>query len=387
MQINDKQITSYIQSHYAQFIADVKELAKIPAPSLQEDQRSRWLHTYIKTKLHAKGHVDSVGNVIFEQNNHKTDYIVLTAHMDIVFNDVDGIPIYEDNERIYGPGIGDNTVNVIALLYVYQYIVDAHISLPFNIIFACTCAEEGLGNLKGAKQICKAYPAPCFMIGLDLYHNACITKPVGSRRYKITIQAQGGHSYHDFGNTNAILQAGELLYELKDFKVGTRARSTFNVGRIQGGTTINSIAKYCTILFEIRSAHKESLHAMDERFIHLMNRYKGAMNLLWELIGDRPCAHEQDDRNIERMKQCLQDIHRAYKEPLTFTSGSTDCNAFATMGIPAISFGCCLGQGAHTRSEFIEKKSMEKGIFFLIKFLLQVDTYFSTSESAKQQTI
>ncbi|MBQ3107006.1 MAG: peptidase dimerization domain-containing protein, partial [Firmicutes bacterium] len=191
-----------------------------------------------------------------------------------------------------------------------------------------------------------------------------VNKAVGSKRYKVTVRTEGGHSYSRFGNRNAIAYMSSLISALYDMKVPEKGKTTYNVGTISGGTSVNTIAQHCEMLYEVRSDELDSLKLMEQHFMAAVEFYRTkGIDVEVELVGDRPCA-----ANVDPVQQkALQDrvagyIQEYYGQEIKFTSGSTDCNIPFSVGIPSICYGCYEGKGGHTREEAVKIDSLYPGL-------------------------
>ena len=191
--------------------------------------------------------------------------------------------------------------------------------------------------------------------GLDSY----INKAVGSKRYEITIETEGGHSYGAFGNRNAIFYASTLITTLYSLKVPNIGRTTYNVGIINGGTSVNTIAQNCEFMYEYRSDKKAALDIMDKMFESTIEAFKNyGIGVEVELLGDRPCAADFDNSALTKK---VTDIAAKHGFEMKAHASSTDCNVWLAQSIPAVCFGIYEGKGAHTREEWISISSMDKG--------------------------
>ena len=171
----------------------------------------------------------------------------------------------EKDGKLYAPGVGDDTANVALLMLIARYVILNHINIKNALIVFNSC-EEGLGNLEGIRHIMNTYKNVKEFYSFDLTYEEIICKAVGSNRYKITISTDGGHSYSAFGNTNAIHIASEMIHDFYQYQVPKRGKSTYNVGIIEGGTSVNTIAQSASFLFEYRSDNHEDLKEMIEFF-------------------------------------------------------------------------------------------------------------------------
>ena len=202
-------------------------------------------------------------NVIFPLNCDSSDEItVFVAHTDTVFPDTESMPYFDDGEKVHCPGVADDTASVVVLLMTAKYFVENKIVPPKGVMFVCNSCEEGLGNLKGTRQLFNDYKDRIGrFISFDSNLNVVADRCVGSHRYEVEVLTEGGHSYGAFGNNNAIEKLSSLITEIYKTEVPQKpgTRTTYNVGTISGGTSINTIAQNAKMLCEYRSDDRECL--------------------------------------------------------------------------------------------------------------------------------
>ncbi|WP_330377316.1 M20/M25/M40 family metallo-hydrolase [Cellulosilyticum ruminicola] len=262
------------------------------------------------------------------------------------------------------------------LLLMAKYVTLSKLKPNCGILFVANSGEEGLGNLKGCKQLIKDYGKRIReVISFDCTYNTLCQKAVGSSRYKITIRTEGGHSFQDFGNRNAIYYLSSLITKLYDIaipKVG-ESQTTYNVGVIEGGTSVNTIAQNASVLYEYRSDTHECLKIMKNNFTTVINNYRAkGLDIEIEELGTRPCMqHTNIALQSALTKKCeaLLTYYTGHKPQLV--SASTDCNIPFSLGIPTVCFGLYEGAGAHTRDEWIDISSLTTGFHLAAGLILQ----------------
>lgn len=351
------------------------ELGKIPAPSHHEEKRAEFCKAWLE-KQGAKGvYIDEALNVIYPigctENN---PLVVFAAHTDVVFPDTEELPMRLEDGKLYCPGIGDDTIHVVALLMTAKYIAqNGLVPKDCGLLLVANSCEEGLGNLKGTRALMEKFGSRVQeFITFDGPGVNIVNRAVGSKRYKVEIDTEGGHSYSKFGNRNAIAYLASLIDTLYMMKVPQRGHTTYNVGIISGGTSVNTIAQHAEMLYEFRSDDWEDLAEMEAHFNAALDFYRTkGIKVTCTLVGDRPCGIETDkekhDDLIARAAAALQ-THRGVTPKLG--SASTDCNIPLSMGIPSIMVPCGLGAGAHTREEYITVDSQIPGIKFAFDMIL-----------------
>ena len=355
---------SCIENHADEALALLMELAKLPAPSNHEERRAEFCLNWLRSQGAQSAYIDEALNVIYPVGDTgENDLMVFMAHSDVVFPDTTPLPLRVENGRIYCPGVGDDTANAVALLTVAGHIArEKRTPKGCGILLVINSGEEGLGNLKGSRKIMADFGSRVKeFVTFDGNAAAIVTKAVGSRRYRVTVRTEGGHSYGKFGAPNAIAQLSQLIARLYEVRVPAIGKTTYNVGTISGGTTVNTIAQSAEMLYEFRSDEREGLSFMQAQFETIVEQFRASgVQIEAEVVGDRPCGLEVDNSALARRAALA--VERNYGLSPAFTSGSTDCNVPLSMGIPAICPGCVMGAGAHTREEYVQIDSLLPGL-------------------------
>lgn len=353
-----------------------RELCVIPAPSHHEDLRA----AYCAEKLKAFGYdnviVDEAKNVICEIRTDKTDRtVIFAAHTDVVFPDMEPLPLEEDDVKIDCPGCGDDTVCVAQMMGAMKKIRDEGKGPLCNVVFVLNSCEEGLGNLKGIRAVMERYgSAVSAFFTFDGQYRAVVDRSVGSHRYKVTVRTKGGHSYNDFGNENAARVLAKGIQMIYDIPLPTGSKTTYNVGAISGGTSVNTIVQEASMLCEYRSESSENLELMKEAFHKVFASMAEDAAVEVELVGDRPGMKNVDPAAQKVLTDFVAQIQQKHSGLVPVrNSGSTDCNIPHSMGIPAVCAGTYLGGGEHTRQEWVEKASIPVGLDIVAEI---VETYF-----------
>lgn len=371
MELTSDMLT-HIDTHAAQALQLLLDLAPIPAPSTNEELRAEFCLQWLHGKGAEKAYIDEALNVVYPiGDTGENDLMVFMAHSDVVFPDTAPLPLMVENGRIYCPGVGDDTANAVALLTVAGYIAEGQLQpKSCGVLLVINSCEEGLGNLKGSRKIMEAFGSRVKeFVTFDGNASAVVTRAVGSRRYRVAVTAEGGHSYAKFGAPNAIAQLSRLIARLYEVQVPAIGRTTYNVGTVSGGTSVNTIAQSAEMLYEFRSDEREGLAVMQAEFDRIVEEFRASgVQISIEMVGDRPCGLEVDNEALaERAARAVR-IHYGFSPALT--SGSTDCNIPLSMGIPAICPGCVMGAGAHTREEFVEIDSLLPGLKVAFELIL-----------------
>ncbi len=378
-----QEIVDFLDSQYGNTIETAVTLAKIPSPSNHEKQEAEFVCDTLHQLGFEEAFVDASYSVICpigEYQEHPAT--IFCAHIDTVFPDREELPVKREPGKISAPGIGDNSANVSALLTLAKMVQVFHLKPKKPVLLVFSSGEEGLGNLKGIHSVMKQFGESVDeMVAVDGGYRHVVNHAVGSNRYRVTVKTEGGHSYGDFGNRNAIAYLSRLIGKLYEMKVPKEAKSTYNVGAIEGGTSVNSIAQECHMLFEMRSESKECLDEMTEYFEQCVHEIrKIGIGVEVELLDQRPCVQLTAKNHLEEKILAAAKTHGIVPE---FYAASTDANVPLSMNIPSISIGTYLGSGAHTREESIQPDTMRTGIKILASLFC---TYFDMEQTRDEDT-
>lgn len=370
-----QEIIKYIEEHRQEAFDLLVELAQIPAPSNHEEKRAEFCKNWLE-KQGARGvYIDEALNVIYPLGcTQDNPLVVYMAHSDVVFPDTEPLPLRIEDGRIYCPGVGDDTANAVALLMAAKYCAQNDLKpCGEGVLIVIDSGEEGLGNLKGCRKIMETFGLRIReFISLDGSGRGGTNRAVGSKRYRIAIDTEGGHSYGAFGNRNAIAYLASMIDQMYTMKVPPKGKTTYNVGTISGGTSVNTIAQHAEMLYEFRSDERESLTVMQEHLDATIALYRAkGVGVTVELVGDRPCSGDVDENRQQALKdRTAGAIRNHYQVDYTFHAGSTDCNLPLAAGIPSVCVGCYNGRGAHTREEYVEIESLLPGLKVAFELLL-----------------
>ena len=364
-----------------QFIAEneqgmydfLKTLCLIPAPSGKEDARAAFCRDWFEKIGATDVYIDEAKNVVFPLNAEGSNALtVYVAHTDTVFPDEEPMPYSDDGEFVRCPGVGDDTASLVVMMFLAKYYVENKITPKNGILFVANSCEEGLGNHKGVRKIFADYAGRVkqfvsFDSGIHTINDRC----VGSHRYEVEVTTEGGHSYLAFGKKSAIDVLAELIRAIYTVEPPVRenSRVTYNVGTIEGGTSVNTIAQSAKMLCEYRSDNAECIDIMQEKFQQIFqNANSDKANVKVTMVGDRPCARGVNERDLQALiDTCAAVVEEVDGQAPRFASSSTDCNIPLSLGIPSVCIGVYKGGGMHTREEWIEKKSILPGLEIAIK--------------------
>ena len=369
-------IREYVEQNRENSLNTLRELCHIPAPSFGERRRAEYCKRWLED-VGAKGvYIDEVNNCIFPMNcEGSNELTVIAAHLDTVFPDTESYPeFHEDEDKIYCPGVGDDTASVVVMLYGIKYMLENNIVPPKGMLFVCNSCEEGLGNLLGTRQIMKDFEGRVKQfITLDEDIGYCVNAAVGSHRYKVEAVTEGGHSFSNFGKKNAIAALSEIITEIYKIKVPQKAgaTTTYNVGTISGGTSVNTIAQSAEMLCEYRSDDRECMAVMQAAFENIFAKAKNDdVQLNVTLVGDRPCKGDVDVATEESLVEIYRRaVAEVTGQKIALVPASTDANVPMSLGIAAVDMGVFRNGGTHTREEWLDKSCIADGLNIFIRVI------------------
>jgi len=359
------------------------QIQQFPAPTFEEGKRAEFVRVLFAKENLDNVSMDEIGNVFARlPGNGNGKPLIVSAHLDTVFPMDTDLRVTRRSERIHGPGLGDNSLSVAALFGLLwmlrsqlpspQPSPEGRGGLAGDVWFVANVCEEGLGDLRGMKAVVDRFGADvqAYLVleGLALghvYHRA-----VGVKRYRVTAKTAGGHSWSDYGKPSAIHELSRLILELTSLALPNHPRTTMNVGKISGGTSINVIASEAWMELDLRSEGQESLAGLVSAVEKLIReRNQPDVKFEAEVIGQRPAGEmSADDPLVQLAQECIREQGL---EPV-LTSGSTDANIPLSKGYPAVVLGVTTGGGAHTTNEFINIAPIEKGMGQLVRFVERV---------------
>lgn len=366
---------AYIQACQEELKQLIRDLCAIPAPSHHEERRAEFCRNWFEAAGFGGVTVDDALNVVCPWPAADPQTTVFMAHTDTVFPDTEPLPFREDADTFYSPGVCDDTGNLAVMMIAARYFLQRGFAPKHSLLFVANSCEEGLGNLKGSKAIVRDYGDRLnALVTFDgIRFERTVTRAVGSHRYRVTVTTEGGHSYGAFGNRNAIRVLASMIDALYAVKVPDKpgTKTTYNVGLISGGTSVNTIAQKAEMLYEYRSDDVECLQFMKRCFGAVVEAYRAmGAGVEVELVGDRSCASGVDPAAHEALialaDRSIRDV--IGMEP-QHESSSTDANSALGAGIPAICMSAVRGKGCHTREERLELGSLLTGCSLTMDFM------------------
>ena len=261
-----------------------------------------------------------------------------------------------------------------------KYFIDNGISPRGGIMFVCNTCEEGLGNLVGVRQLMKDFDGRVKrFITYDANIGDLTTVSAGSHRYEVEAVTEGGHSYTKFGNKNAIHALSELICQIYSIEVPKKEGTitTYNVGIIEGGTSVNTIAQSAKMLCEYRSNDRECLDLMRLEFERIFaNAQTDKVDIKVKKVGDRPCKGDVDPKvESEMVMAYTRAVKKIKNADVSFRIASTDANIPMSMGIAAVNMGMFISYGSHTREEYTLKSGLTDGLRISLATLLKLIEY------------
>jgi tripeptide aminopeptidase len=348
------------------------KICQIPAPPFKEEMRGKELQRLFESLGLRDVRTDAAGNVIgVRPGKAAHPNLVFAAHLDTVFPEGTDVRVTVEGDVLKGPGIGDDCRGLAMMLGVIRALNEAHVETPGTITFVADVGEEGLGDLRGMKQLFGETLKGQIdkFISVDGLGLGITNIGVGSNRYRVTFKGPGGHSFGAFGMANPIQAMGRAIAKIDAFEVPAQPKTTFNVGRVGGGTSVNAIPFEAWMEVDMRSSDPASLKAVDAKFNAALQQAVEEENKRWnnrgpvtvsaELVGVRPAGQTPEKSPIV---QTALAVSRAMNSNETLREGSTDSNVPMNMGIPAITIGGGGGgSGAHSLGESFDVRESWRG--------------------------
>lgn len=358
-------------------------LTEIPAPPFQEQVRAAELKRLFEQYGLQNVFIDKEGNVLGTRPGAQArPHIVVSAHLDTVFPEGTDVRVKREGNVLRAPGIGDDTRGLAELISVLRALQETKMPTTGTITFVATVGEEGLGDLRGVKALFNETlkERVDMFISIDGGTTNTITAfGVGSYRYRVTFKGPGGHSYGAFGLVNPIHALGRAVDAIADIQVPATPKTTFNVGRIGGGTSVNSIAFEAWMEIDMRSPDVASLNQVRDRILGAIDQAVKAENARWQkgaitadvqLVGDRPAGATPADTTLV---QSAQGVIRAMGGLPVLNASSTDSNYPMKLGIPAITVGRGgISRDAHSLDESFEAVDSWRGPQHTLLLLLSL---------------
>ncbi|MFO8061156.1 MAG: M20/M25/M40 family metallo-hydrolase [Bacillota bacterium] len=367
---------AFLENCEDEYVELITNITEIPAPSHDEFERGRFVRQKMEEFGFPVTQTDSAGNVLgMLPGEDPSRVIVSMAHMDTVFSrDVD-VSVRRSGNRLAGPGVSDNSASVACMLLLGKILVE-HLPLSHPVIFIGNVGEEGLGDLKGARYFCdhveeydfdgfRLNPDDLVFLNIDGSWGNLTHMGVGSRRMRIEFTGEGGHSWGAFGCSSAIHGLGTAIANIARIDVPSDPRTTYNVGVISGGISVNSIAQQADMLLDMRSVSQDELDRLEQKVFAGLDRAARETDTRYtsEVVGDRPTGSIPETSDLV---QGLLKLGREQGCELALRAGSTDSNIPLAMGWPAVTMGFKRSENGHRVNEFLYIDSLVPGIRFAL---------------------
>jgi acetylornithine deacetylase/succinyl-diaminopimelate desuccinylase-like protein len=365
-------------SHRQELLDSQVELAQIPAPPFGESARVERLRQRFESAGLEEVHVDEIGNVlgIRSGSDPNARYLALTAHVDTVFPAGTLVEVRREGDRVYGPGVSDNGAGLTALLAIAESMNATGLRAKAPLLFIGNVGEEGEGDVRGMRHI---FAAPkwrdsiAYTMVLDgAGTDTVISEALGSKRFVVTLRGPGGHSWSDFGLPNPIMVLARALEVFRRTHIPSSPKTTFNVGVISGGTSVNSIPESVSMRVDIRSVSSSEVDRLERALREALEqaikgespyvggRRSGNLSYEMELIGSRPAARLRPDSH---MLAAIRAVDGFLGNKARMQRASTDANIPISLGYEAFAIGAGgSGGGAHTIHEWYDANGREFGL-------------------------
>lgn len=339
---------------------------QIPAPTFAEAQRSRFVAAQFTAVGLADVHVDELHNVYgrFPGSLPSAAPVIISAHLDTVFPAETDLTVRRENGYIYGPGIGDNSTGIGGLITLARTLVDHHLRTTADLWFVANVGEEGLGDLRGMRALVDRFGAAANYVVVEggLYGFIC-HQAIGVRRFRLDFSAPGGHSWGSFGNTSAIHVMGHVIAAIDQLRVPKSPRTTFNVGMVSGGQSINSIAQSATLWLDLRSEDMGALQDLEnqvrEILLEAQNRFPEAA-VAMQMVGNRPAG--QIARETPLVAWAAAALQQMGHTAIEYFAGSTDTNIPLSRGIAGVCVGLARSTNVHRLDEYLDPGYLPAGL-------------------------
>ena len=344
--------------------AEQKRITEIPAPPYKENVRAEYYLKRFQELGFKDAAIDGEGNVIGlrKGSGGGRPKLVVSAHLDTVFPEGTDVAVRESEGAVRAPGIGDDARGLAAMLSLIKSMNANGVATMGDVMFVGTVGEEELGNLRGVKALFRDHADIDGFISIDgLGITRVVNQATGSHRYEMIFRGPGGHSFQEFGLPSAIHAMGRAVAKIADLQTPSDPKTTFTVGTVSGGTSVNAIASEARMAVDMRSNSTEELLKLEARLLDLVKQAVAEENARWtsdqlsveiKLIGDRPAGIvAMDSPIVQATQRAVTAITRGPRA--TFAGSSTDSNLAMSLGIPAVTIGGG-GEGGnwHSRNEW-----------------------------------
>ena len=375
-----------LDEEYDRFVEELVQLTEIPAPPFGEEVRASTYMAMLRDAGLTNVEMDQIGNVMgLRRGTGEAPLLAVAAHLDTVFPEGTEVEVRREGNRLRAPGIGDDTAGLATLLAVARVLNETDLETESDLLFIGNVGEEGAGDLRGVKHLFrdgKYKDQIGGFISVESGGQSTITTgALGSLRYRVTFKGPGGHSYGAFGLVSPAYAMGNAIHKVSAISVPEIPKTTFNIGIVEGGTSVNSIPFETSMVVDMRSESRDELEKLVETFLDLVHEaveeenatrsiLEGQIELEMTLVGDRPSGQTSESANIVKFAVAA---FEAFGIRPTFRISSTDSNVPISLGIPAITIGRGgLGGRSHSLDEWvdIEREPTVRGIQVVLTTIL-----------------
>ena len=377
-----------LDEEYDRFVEELVQLTEIPAPPFGEEVRASTYMAMLRDAGLTNVEMDQIGNVMgLRRGTGEAPLLAVAAHLDTVFPEGTEVEVRREGNRLRAPGIGDDTAGLATLLAVARVLNETDLETESDLLFIGNVGEEGAGDLRGVKHLFrdgKYKDQIGGFISVESGGQSTITTgALGSLRYRVTFKGPGGHSYGAFGLVSPAYAMGNAIRKVSAISVPDTPKTTFNIGIVEGGTSVNSIPFETSMVVDMRSESRDELEKLVETFLDLVHEAveeenatrsisEGQIELEMTLVGDRPSGQTSESANIVKFAVAA---FEAFGIRPTFRISSTDSNVPISLGIPAITIGRGgLGGRSHSLDEWvdIEREPTVRGMQVVLTTILAI---------------
>jgi acetylornithine deacetylase/succinyl-diaminopimelate desuccinylase-like protein len=371
-----QQAFHFIDEMRSELDGELVRICEIPAPPFKEEARAREIARRFEEIGLLRVRSDEEGNVIAERPGLSPEpRVIVSAHLDTVFPEGTNVRVRRDGARFHAPGISDNTCGIVSLIALARALDAGCVETEGRVYFVATVGEEGEGNLRGARHL---FTGGEFQSGVDAFISLdgpglerITQRALGSRRYRVTVIGPGGHSWGDFGIVNPVHALGRAIARFASYPAPLAPRTSYNVGIIEGGSSVNAIPERASMVVDIRSVSSdeiEKLEAYLRRVVEIAAREENSQRSMsgtsltceFEQVGDRPSGETPVNSTIVR---AAIECSRALGIEPRLDCSSTDSNIPISLGIPAITVGVGgISSNCHSLTEWYEPAGRELGL-------------------------
>ncbi len=352
---------------------------QIPAPTGDESRRAAFVHDNFSQLGLQEVSMDGIFNVYgcIKGRNPNLLPLVVTAHSDTVFPLETDLQVQRDDNIVHGAGIADNSMGVAGLLTLAGTMQRYQLQPERTVWFVCNVGEEGLGDLIGMRAAVERFgKAHGYIVLEGGMYGFVLHEAIGVRRYEVRVETDGGHSWSDFGRANAIHILSHVITQIDKIRVPKSPKTTYNVGVIEGGTSINTIAPTASFQLDLRSEDVNGLTQLIgqvEAIIKKVRRRYGNVAVQTKIIGDRPMGRISVHQPLVRLAD--EALRAVGCRKIQYLRGSTDANIPLSRGYPAVCIGIVRSANAHRLDEYLDTTELSQGMQQVLLLVLGAADY------------